>query len=159
MSFLRYWEMYRNDVVGERARLCSRALAHHSDDSPVGYSLAGCSPALPASASPTGTYSPTNKCRCQAINRQRLDHRSRGPLGISFQRRPRALSTPPFCPTTGGSSDLPYLQSRTSMGIGGNFNLSQRGKFGLSLTRMFSAKKEALCGLLNVQRIGAVIVN
>src|SRR3989442_12482265 len=30
------------------------APAHHSDEFPAGYSLAGCSPALPASASPAG---------------------------------------------------------------------------------------------------------
>src|SRR5579862_4382756 len=53
MSFLRHWEIYQNDVIRERARLSSRALTHHPDESPVGYSLAGCSPAEPASASPT----------------------------------------------------------------------------------------------------------
>lgn len=31
-----------------------RRPAHHSDEFPVGYSLTGCSPALPVSASPTG---------------------------------------------------------------------------------------------------------
>jgi hypothetical protein len=37
----------------ERARLCSHALAHRLDEFPVGYSLASCSPAELASASPT----------------------------------------------------------------------------------------------------------
>ncbi|MGH9962821.1 MAG: hypothetical protein ACREBC_37850, partial [Pyrinomonadaceae bacterium] len=38
----------------ERARLCGHALAHRLDEFPVGYSLASCSPAELASASPTG---------------------------------------------------------------------------------------------------------
>src|SRR5882762_2500724 len=53
MSFLRHREIYQ--VV---ASWCGRnrgpARALRLDESPVGYSLAGCSPAEPASASPTG---------------------------------------------------------------------------------------------------------
>ena len=59
MSFLRHREIYQ--VAGDRVRQlwCARArpLGHarapRLDESPVGYSLAGCSPAGPASASPT----------------------------------------------------------------------------------------------------------
>src|SRR5580704_11989452 len=53
MSFLRHWENYQNDIIRERAWPLSRALAHHPDESPVGYSLVGCSPAESTSASPT----------------------------------------------------------------------------------------------------------
>jgi putative transposase len=48
MSFFRYGEIYRWD--GEAAPTVSPA--HPIDESPAGYSLAGCSPAEPASASP-----------------------------------------------------------------------------------------------------------
>ena len=48
MSFLRHGEIYRWDR--EAARTASPA--HPIDESPTGYSLAGCSPAVPDSASP-----------------------------------------------------------------------------------------------------------
>jgi hypothetical protein len=55
MSFLRHMEIYQSDErKSERARLCSHALAHRLDEFSVGYSLASCSPAALASASPTG---------------------------------------------------------------------------------------------------------
>jgi hypothetical protein len=38
----------------QRAQPCGHALAHRLDEFPVGYSLASCSPAELASASPTG---------------------------------------------------------------------------------------------------------
>jgi transposase InsO family protein len=50
LSFYRHGEIYRG--YGEQSRNCSPT--HSVDESPVGYSLAGCSPAEPASASPTG---------------------------------------------------------------------------------------------------------
>ena len=54
MSFLRHTEIYQSDELrSERARLRSHALAHRLDEFPVGYSLASCSPAELASASPT----------------------------------------------------------------------------------------------------------
>ena len=54
MSFFRHREIYRSDVEWEpaAATLSRRCRAHRSDESPTGYSLAGCSPAEPASASP-----------------------------------------------------------------------------------------------------------
>jgi|SRR5271157_1842749 len=75
MSFLRHGEIYRSDVViktiadrgpgaasrwsapgpRQRTRRKERALLIVRDEFPVGYSLAGCSPAEPASASPTGS--------------------------------------------------------------------------------------------------------
>ena len=60
MSFLRHREIYQvaEDRVRQlwwaRARPLGHARAPRLDESPVGYSLAGCSPAEPASASPTG---------------------------------------------------------------------------------------------------------
>jgi hypothetical protein len=53
MSFLRHREIYQV-AKGWRGRNRGRARAVRLDESPVGYSLAGCSPAEPASASPTG---------------------------------------------------------------------------------------------------------
>ena len=56
MSFLRHREIYRSDGLDLRwsgaqsARL--HAPTHRFDEFPTGYSLAGCSPAEPASASP-----------------------------------------------------------------------------------------------------------
>ena len=58
MSFFRHTEIYRSD--GRRWKRRKPAAvgfpAHRLDESPAGYSLAGCSPAEPASASPTGGY-------------------------------------------------------------------------------------------------------
>src|SRR5439155_17087836 len=53
MSFLRHREIYQVEASG-RGRNRGLARALRLDESPVGYSLAGCSPAEPASASPTG---------------------------------------------------------------------------------------------------------
>jgi transposase InsO family protein len=54
MSFFRHTEIYRSD--GRRWKRRKPAAvgfpAHRLDESPAGYSLAGCSPAEPASASP-----------------------------------------------------------------------------------------------------------
>src|ERR1022692_2168041 len=54
MSFFRHEEIYHcgEGESGEGAILASHAPAHRSDESPAGYSSAGCSPAVPASASP-----------------------------------------------------------------------------------------------------------
>ena|GEM_PF-4176599 len=54
-EFLRHEEIYQSDERKmRRAQPCGRALAHRLDEFPVGYSLASCSPAELASASPTG---------------------------------------------------------------------------------------------------------
>jgi hypothetical protein len=54
MSFLRHWEIYQvEDRFGGHGRNRGHARAPRLDESPVGYSLVGCSPAEPASASPT----------------------------------------------------------------------------------------------------------
>ena len=56
-SFLRHEEIYRSDVrVGQKLGAATRVTAPvliGCDEFPVGYSLAGCPPAEPASASPT----------------------------------------------------------------------------------------------------------
>ena len=68
MSFLRHKEIYQSDEpLSERARLCGHALAHRLDEFPVGYSLASCSPAELASASPTVAYSAKTLALCQAL--------------------------------------------------------------------------------------------
>ena len=55
LSFFRHEEIYQSDVglqtEGEPAETGSPD--HRLDESPAGYSSAGCSPAAPASASPT----------------------------------------------------------------------------------------------------------
>ena len=51
MSFERHGEIYPNDKGADDK---ADAPAPHSDEFPAGYSLAGCSPALPASALPAG---------------------------------------------------------------------------------------------------------
>ena len=57
LSFLRHGQIYQSDVLmlqdGDQA-FWPCPLFHRLDEFAVGYSLAGCSPALPASASPTG---------------------------------------------------------------------------------------------------------
>ena len=56
MSFLRHEEIYRSDVPGyrwERQLVVAAPALIGCDEFPVGYSLAGCPPAEPASASPT----------------------------------------------------------------------------------------------------------
>src|SRR5213593_3646962 len=52
MSFLRHREIYQVEA-NWRGRNRGPARTLRLDESPVGYSLAGCSPAGPASASPT----------------------------------------------------------------------------------------------------------
>ena len=55
MSFFRHREIYQSDeVLSEGGRLLCRPRPHRLDEFPVGYSLASCAPAEPASASPTG---------------------------------------------------------------------------------------------------------
>jgi hypothetical protein len=70
MSFLRHEQIYQSDVFFRSARgeAVSRfALPHRLDESATGYSLAGCSPALPASASPAGFYAAPNRRHSQAL--------------------------------------------------------------------------------------------
>jgi len=52
MSFFRHAEIYRSEGEPEQ----TDSPDHRFDESPAGYSLAGCSPAEPASASPAGHH-------------------------------------------------------------------------------------------------------
>ena len=71
MSFLRHREIYQSDVKlwkGEQPK--RRSPIHRLDEFPAGYSLAGCSPALPASALPAETHSVANRvCRSRILQR------------------------------------------------------------------------------------------
>src|SRR5258708_6833429 len=67
MSFLRHPEIFPSDGG---ARLAADAPAHRLDEFPAGYSLAGCSPAEPASASPAGHhYAVMSSCRSRSFQR------------------------------------------------------------------------------------------
>jgi hypothetical protein len=66
MSFLRHREIFPSD---EGATLSGYALAHRLDEFPAGYSSAGCSPAWPASASPTEyEYALQSSCRSRIFH-------------------------------------------------------------------------------------------
>ena len=73
MSFFRHGEIYRpmgsEKQSGEPDRLGSPA--HRHDESPAGYSSAGCSPAEPASASPAEPRINHNLARCITKNSKR----------------------------------------------------------------------------------------
>jgi len=67
MSFPRHREIFPSDGGAGRA---ANAPAHRLDEFPAGYSSAGCSPAVPASASPTGfEYAVLPSCRSRNIHR------------------------------------------------------------------------------------------
>jgi hypothetical protein len=73
MSFPRHEEIFRSDVGSSHAgsRSCGLPPALIGlDEFPVGYSLAGCSPAAPASALPTGGQCAVNSS-CRSSNFQR----------------------------------------------------------------------------------------
>jgi len=60
MSFRRHEEIFSDGPLTEgKERPASHSLARRRNEFPVGYSLAGCSPAEPTSASPTA-------CHCQS---------------------------------------------------------------------------------------------
>jgi hypothetical protein len=74
MSFLRHGEIFRSDVAVSNAGSGDRCLLPAligCDEFPVGYSLADCSPAGSASASPTGS-----QCAVNSSCRSRLFHRT-----------------------------------------------------------------------------------
>ena len=60
MSFLRHREIFRSDGRA-RSGVETAPGAHRLDESPAGYSSAGCSPAEPASASPAKTSMPQDR--------------------------------------------------------------------------------------------------
>src|SRR5271155_1572519 len=61
MSFLRHQEIFPSDGG---ACFAADAPAHRLDEFPAGYSLAGCAPAEPASASPAGHHFEVQASRC-----------------------------------------------------------------------------------------------
>jgi hypothetical protein len=67
MSFSRHPEIYPPMEAQTKA---VSAPAHRLDEFPAGYSLAGCSPAEPASASPAGLqYAVKSSCRSRIFQR------------------------------------------------------------------------------------------
>jgi len=110
MSFLRHEEIYRSDVgLGHaESRSCGLPPALIGlDEFPVGYSLAGCSPADPASALPTGEHSAVNSSRRSMIFHRTANsvltvcltsggRSSRNFIGLSFMC-PRPRPTAPSC--------------------------------------------------------------
>src|ERR1022692_5326476 len=67
MSFLRHREIFPSDGG---VSLAADAPAHRLDEFPAGYSLAGCSPAVPASASPAEyEYAVMSSCRSRTFHR------------------------------------------------------------------------------------------
>ncbi len=67
MSFPRHREIFPSD--GD-AGFAANVPAHRLDEFPAGYSLAGCSPAWPASASPAGhQYAVMSSCRSRSFQR------------------------------------------------------------------------------------------
>ena len=73
MSFLRHEEIYRSDVrpatAGSGNPWSPPQCPIGCDEFPVGYSLAGCPPAEPASASPTGDDSQQSTFRTMIFQR------------------------------------------------------------------------------------------
>src|SRR5215831_12047789 len=99
MSFLRHEEIYRSDVGFGHAGSGSYGLPPALiglDEFPVGYSLAGCSPADPASALPTAEH-----CAVNSSRRSRVFHRT-------------ANSVLTVCLTLGDRSKLLPRKSGTS---------------------------------------------
>jgi hypothetical protein len=76
MSFPRHEEIYRPMATANRLRrpLHGRPNVHRYDEFPAGYSLVGCAPAEPASASPAGAHPDAEEGRC-TIEKQRTANR------------------------------------------------------------------------------------
>ena len=92
MSFSRHEEIYRSDVrlnqSWERQPVSSLPVLIGYDEFPAGYSLAGCPPAEPASASPTGNDSqqptlPYNDFSANGNNPLSFVSQSKGALQVS----------------------------------------------------------------------------
>ena len=83
MSFLRHRQIYQSDVASNRrrCRFRLRLRAHRLDEFAASYSLAGCTPALPASASPAGSIL---KQPAERVNRslRKVGDFSTGTMGI-----------------------------------------------------------------------------
>src|SRR6185437_2841138 len=88
MSFFRHPEIFPSD---RGATLSGCALAHRLDEFPAGYSSAGCSPAEPASASPTGHHFAVRVLRRTMIFQPTACCRLTGCLSRGVHRKPQAL--------------------------------------------------------------------
>ena len=105
MSFRRHGEIYRSDKKAVRSlpgrpRHCTSRppQPHRLDEFPAGYSLAGCSPAEPASASPAGWHLAGRRLRST----------------IKFQRTANSVLT--VCLSPGDNPMLFFACSRLSRG-------------------------------------------
>jgi hypothetical protein len=98
MSFLRHEEIYRSDIrlsqSWERQPVSSLPVLIGCDEFPIGYSLVGCPPAEPASASPTENDSqqltlPYNHFSANGNNPLNLVSQPKGALhGVPFPSSP-----------------------------------------------------------------------
>ncbi len=103
MSFFRHEEIFRSDErdeTGSRPQPVPRA--HRLDESPAGYSLASCSPAEPASASPAEAHSegeeaslrkqnPSNgECANSKLSQQRGSPQAARPTNITRRANKRS---------------------------------------------------------------------
>src|SRR5712692_7357111 len=104
MSFLRHQEIYPSDGG---LSLASQAPAHRLDEFPAGYSLAGCSPAVPASASPASHILLRSPSFVQAVS-------ANGNLSLISVSHPRgALKSPSL--VSPGDLRSPSLVSLVSL--------------------------------------------
>jgi hypothetical protein len=106
MSFLRHGEIYRSDVTlnqsWERQPASSPPVLIGYDEFPAGYSLAGCPPAEPASASPTKDDSQQPRHRTMIFHRTAIT-----PLTSCLSQR--VHSTAPFPGTPSPKTNLGRL--------------------------------------------------
>jgi hypothetical protein len=95
MSFFRHEEIYRSDVSpgysGERQLNVAAPVLIGCDEFPVGYSLAGCPPAEPASASPTSDDSQQSTNQQQQQNQEQQQNQNQEQNQGRLHRR---LDTP-----------------------------------------------------------------
>jgi len=94
MSFKRHQEIYPNNRGVDHG---ADASAHRLDEFPTGYSLTGCSPALPASASPVGAEHAASSAQLRGSSRTKN-------LGENLTKIAGSGSTlmdPFFCPNNG----------------------------------------------------------
>jgi hypothetical protein len=94
MSFERHGEIYPNDKGADPK---ADAPAHHSDEFPAGYSLTGCSPALPISASPAGVEYAFRSAQLRGfLTTQHVGQNQTEIMGGGY-----TLVDPVFCPNNG----------------------------------------------------------
>jgi hypothetical protein len=72
MSFLRHGEIYRPMSSMPGWPRPDRPRPHRFDEFPAGYSLAGCAPALPTSASPAGGHREASRSG-STVEKQRME--------------------------------------------------------------------------------------